>query len=295
MADRTPITPGTQASKISSGSQSVNTTIPIEYYVINEETMYCSLCTCNLFISCILFTCDIIFESFILIQWLHNEYYIPILILLIFIFISNIGNIYQWYIQFNDYTTFKLCHLIIPFGLIGLLPFFSIIYYLCHSSCCICARIGRFSNEYYSNSISPSKHNKMISNDVSARLLQPRSNSISDINTKHHHIYHELFTNITQLLCLQSFLRTLPFVCLQLFVFVTTKFDEHNWILTHWNIKINISIPNELLINDLNISYYMSISIALLTYAFITLTCLDIMEQWQHDFPNIMNGFLKLL
>eukprot|EP01084_Bolivina_argentea_P259284 437456_1 len=47
--------------------------------------------------------------------------------------------------------------------------------------------------------------------------------------------------------------------------------------------------------NDLNISYYMSISIALLTYAFITLTCIDIMEQWQHEFPNIMNGFLKLL
>eukprot|EP01084_Bolivina_argentea_P259283 437454_1 len=39
--------------------------------------------------------------------------------------------------------------------------------------------------------------------------------------------------------------------------------------------------------NDLNISYYMSISIALLTYAFITLTCIDIMEQWLHDFANI--------
>ncbi len=109
-------------SKISSGSgfesPSVNT-IPFEYNVKTHKTTCHLLCTINLFISIILFTCDILFESFIIIQWINNKYYIPTLTLLIFVFISNLGNIYQLYIQFND-TTFKLCHLIIPFGLIGL-------------------------------------------------------------------------------------------------------------------------------------------------------------------------------
>lgn len=237
-----------------SGSQrtkSINS-VAFQYNVKMDHKTCCSLCSFDLFMSCILFLCDISFEIFLILQWINNKYYISVLTLIITIFISNICNLYQWYYLFNKHTTFKWCNLIIIFGLIGLLPWFTIIYYLCHSSCC--ARIGIFNKDHLHSqsirsqsqisdpisvihrnygSVTPKrrmnktkrsksksksyKNGKNGTNDTSELLLPSYDNNNVSFVERHYSmlhahtpkidVYHELLSNVTQLLVIQAFVR----------------------------------------------------------------------------------------
>ena len=186
------ITTSRPKSPQNSSIQSIH--IPIEYNAKMKKQTSC--CPIDYLIACILFFAHLCLEYFLIFQWIHNEYYIPALLLCFFIFLSNICNLFQWY-SFAPHTTFKLHHFIILFGIIGLLPLLSILYYICKRT---------KTNRYKREKIIWSKDNGKLSELLLSSSSSSTQPLIASSKTKRD-IVEALFSNSTQLLIAQALVR----------------------------------------------------------------------------------------
>ena len=98
-----------------------------------------AVCSLTLILSTILYLTEICIEILLILQWINVEYFIPVFLMSTFILLSNIGNIYQWH-TFSTSTRWNLHYLSVLCGAMGLLPWISMVYYLCTATCC--ARMG---------------------------------------------------------------------------------------------------------------------------------------------------------
>lgn len=239
--------------------------IPIEYNVKSHRTNCCT-CPVGILIACILFIIDLCLEYFLIFQWIHMKYYIPSLLLLIFIIISNICNTFQWY-SFDKHTTFKMYHLIIFFGILGVLPLLNMIHYFYK---CIKTNVKHNYKEIIWSKENYHHHQELLlsSSKCTQPLIAYKSSS------KQKDIFHSLLSNLTQLLIAQCFVRIMPSICIQLFVLITAHLHPNNWCLTGYD-YLNITMPNPMtyIINDQILLGMVSFS--LFTYSFLSIICLD--------------------
>lgn len=140
-------------------------------YNVNLPANTGSVCNMTLMISSLLYFSEMVIEILLIIQWIHVQYFIPVIVLSCFMLMANICNIYQWYTFRISSNWIRHLRFVIPiFGLMGLLPWICMLCHLCTASCC--ARMEFCDTTHTVTEMSVLKAKQSMQNDSkSDRLL----------------------------------------------------------------------------------------------------------------------------